>query len=122
MILLLVVLGVREYERGGAFSLDTIQLLDGVAATDACLHHGELRCRRGVNYWPPLQYLPALALKRVGASRVDTGNDLVYLNGIAILAVLLAAWAVGRRLGGEWAALLRPQLACALNTQDRRNA
>src|SRR5207248_5983587 len=78
VILLLVVLGVREYERGGAFSLDTIQLLDGVAATDACLHHGELRCRRGVNYWPPLQSLPGSALTRVRAPCAGPGRVLVY--------------------------------------------
>jgi hypothetical protein len=97
LIVLLCAVSVREYVKGGVVTSDTLQLLDGTAAMDACLHAGRLRCHLAVSFWPPLQYIPALALKRIGASRATTENALIYLNGVAVLVTLALLWIVGRR-------------------------
>jgi hypothetical protein len=50
-----------------------------------------------VDRWPPLQYIPALTVKRFGASRVGAAHTLIYLNGLAVLFVLGLLWQTGRR-------------------------
>ena len=106
VVVLLVALAVRVSGPQVVLSGDTLQLLDGVAATDACLHNGELRCKRGVGQWPPLQYLPALFFKRIGLDRTRTAHGLVHLNGLAVLGTLFLLWLAGRRLGPGLAPIL----------------
>jgi hypothetical protein len=38
VVVLLAVLAVSAYDRGGVLTTDTLQLLDGTAALDRCLH------------------------------------------------------------------------------------
>lgn len=97
LVVFLCAAGAREYVKGGVLTGDTLQVLDGTAAMDACLHGGDVRCHLAVSFWPPLQYIPALALKRLGASRSATANALIYLNGLAVLLTLALLWIVGRR-------------------------
>ena len=93
-----VVVGV---DRGGFFPSDTVELLDGVAAVDECLETGTRPCEKA-DKWPLLQYLPALAAKRLGASRGTTGEALVAINALAVLLLVGLAWLAlagrGRRL------------------------
>lgn len=100
LLILVAMLAGREVHAPGFVAADTADLLHGVAALDGCLHAGHLRCDEGVDHWPPLQYIPALALKRMGLSFRDTGIALIYLNGLAVIGVLILLWLVGRRVRG----------------------
>jgi hypothetical protein len=108
LIPLLVLMGAlagREIGRGGVVTTDTLNLLDSTAGLDLCLDRGDLSCDE-MGRWPPLQYIPALVFKRLGASFVDAANDLIYLNGLAVMAVLALLWVAGRRSGAPWLAPL----------------
>jgi hypothetical protein len=95
--LLVAVLAVRQADRGGIVTSDTLRLLDSVGAVDACLEAGDWRCHAGVDKWPLLQHVPGVALKRLGRSRAEVGNDLVLLNGLATIGMLIVLWLVTRR-------------------------
>jgi hypothetical protein len=94
--LLAAAMALRVHALGGVLTTDTLQLLHGTAATDACLHAGSLRCH-DVGQWPLLQYLPALAVKRLGGSRSQAANALIYLNFASVLGTLALLWVAGAR-------------------------
>lgn len=96
LLILLVALGAREYDRGGVLTTDTINLLDSTRALDSCIEDGDWSCEQ-MGRWPPLQYIPAVAFKRLGAHKADAGNDLIYLNGLAVVGILALLWVAGRR-------------------------
>lgn len=91
-------------------SSDTFRLLDGVAVIDRCLEAGVYRdCEGrfgGLGGSAPLQYLPALTMKRAGASREDVLQYLAWLNTAAFAGLLLVLWRIGVRAGPRTTALL----------------
>jgi len=99
LVLLVAAVPLHQVERGALFTSDTLQLLDGVAAADACLAAGEWRCERGVDKWPLLQYLPAIAMMRIGLDRADTAQGLVALNGLALALTFALAWGAAAKAG-----------------------
>jgi hypothetical protein len=94
LLVLLVAMGAREFDRGGVLTTDTLNVLDSTAGLDRCIEEGDTSCEE-MGRWPPLQYIPALAFKRLGATYTGTGNDLVYLNGLAVLGIIALLWAAG---------------------------
>jgi hypothetical protein len=82
---------------------DTDVILDGVGAADRCLHAGiTWNCNAAglgdVGYFPPLQYIPAFAMKRLGFAKLDARHALAALNGVAfVLLGALCWWTLARR-------------------------
>jgi hypothetical protein len=89
----------------GFINTDTFGVLDGVGALDRCLHAGLGGVCDGVGRFPLLQYLPALAVKRLGGSYQNGLSVLVGLNGLAFAGLLVIAWRLGRALQVRYAAM-----------------
>lgn len=110
LALFVALLAIYSHDRWFAGS-DTFKLLDGVAVVDRCIEEGVYRDCGGAGFgdpagYAPLQYLPTLAFKRLGASREQAIQYLVWLNTAAFVGVLLLLWTVGRRFGRGTTALL----------------
>jgi hypothetical protein len=87
-------------------TVDTAALLHGVGAADRCLHAGVWSdCNSAglgdVSHFALLEYLPALVMKRLGASLNHAYRDLCWLNSLAFLALLGLMWLSGRRAAGR---------------------
>src|SRR4051812_8739402 len=100
------VLGVLVVWHAGRFqhlTSDTFGLLNGVGVIDRCLHAHQWDCgSQGYGSIGPsaiLQYLPALALKRLGATYDGAAHGLVWVNTAAFVLLLALLWHTGRKLG-----------------------
>src|SRR5205823_13296851 len=58
-----------------------------------------------VSYFPILQYLPGLALKRLGAHEIDVARGLIWINGLAVLGMLALLVLLCRRRGASTATM-----------------
>lgn len=87
---------VRLAAEGGAVSGDSVRLTDGVAALDACLHLHRQPCPE-TQQWPLLQYIPSLAVKRLGGARNNALDLLVVLSVAGVLGTLAMLWRAGTR-------------------------
>jgi hypothetical protein len=97
LVVLLSVMAGRDISLGGIVTSDTIGVLHGVAAVDSCLRRGDFSCVDFVDKWPLLQYIPGLALKRLGFSFMDAEQGLVLISGAAVLGVVALLWLAGER-------------------------
>ena len=90
---------------------DSRVLVRGAEGIADCLRHGRLtHCDQYVVHghagdhtvlvgpFPLLQYVPAVALQLLGASRDSTLRALTVLNGVSLIAILLVAFATLKRL------------------------
>ena len=111
-VVLAVMIAVRVCADGVVVPGDTQSLLNGVGGLDFCLHAGVTPCSI-TEKWPLLQYIPALAVKRLGGSRTDATNVLVLLNALGVVATIALVCLAARRFSGRVGARLA-LLACLL--------
>lgn len=88
-------LAARLFTHGQVFTSDTLRLVSGTGALDGCLRQGIHPCP-DIDKWPLLQYLPALAVKRLGGDPWDALNALGVLNALSALGTLVLVYLAGR--------------------------
>lgn len=103
VLALAVAAGAAAYHRAEVPS-DSIVILDGVGAADRCLHAGVTsNCNAAgygdVGYFPPLQYIPVFAMKRLAFSEATASYLLAAISGAALVLMLAVAWLVLARVG-----------------------
>ena len=92
---------------------DTAGLTRGAQGVVDCLsNHRFTRCDtvahgpKYVGQWPLMQYIPATALRAVGASQDFTLRVLVFVEALAVDATVVLAWFVVRRTASAMWALV----------------
>jgi hypothetical protein len=112
----LAVLYVWEVTHHWFSTSDTQGVLLGTAAAENCAKAGTVTNCIGagfdVSHYPPLQFIPTLVMKELGASLQQAYQGLCWLNAVAYAGTLGILWHVGWRSRAR--ALAPLLLACGL--------